>query len=497
MQVNLAYAATSQITDSFITSAVDFATNLRRPVVDFHGRVKEPFLFRQVMGGLYDVVVGDFRWSGRWTYDPVITVHPDQIFLEAFSQDESAYARLTAPMEAFEVQDTPVYGTTNIDFTQALRSAMHDLRSSRQTYFTVGDGLHVETQMRDQARVHHEEKAELPNTWLRGFLQVQGAMMIRPFLFEANPVELLSAIHYIIDNNARKPPRGMRYEFRPNEPISVVLEPWNERFVFQDTHYKGYERTVRVWGRKRLELLLNILPYADRVTVGLLGRGLPHFYICHVGNYQFALVLSGWVRNDWATSSAFDLMMPQRGLSDETIAQVYNFLVNRLVASREEIAAHILVPENQIDPALFYLCRAGLVMADPAYHRFRSRDLFGEPINLKEVFKPHPHFVQADNLIECNAVEIERVFPSDTRKHEIKVMGKVQDQNQHYHVLVAVDLESRIRFAQCQCPFFQDNIMSQGPCPHILAVWFAAKDQLQEFEDSTTIEGQERQNDTD
>jgi predicted nucleic acid-binding Zn finger protein len=36
--------------------------------------------------------------------------------------------------------------------------------------------------------------------------------------------------------------------------------------------------------------------------------------------------------------------------------------------------------------------------------------------------------------------------------------------------LLAVDDEGRIRFGQCQCQFFKDNIMSRGPCEHILAV---------------------------
>ena len=91
---------------------------------------------------LHDILISDMRRDiNRWLLDPVITVHPDQLMLEAFSTDESVYARLAIKQEAFESRIEPVYGTTNIDFTFDLRRTLQDLRSSRETVSTSRTGV--------------------------------------------------------------------------------------------------------------------------------------------------------------------------------------------------------------------------------------------------------------------------------------------------------------------------------------------------------------------
>ena len=49
-----------------------------------------------------------YRWA--WDHapeicrllDPVVSVHPDGVIFEVFSQDESSYGRVTVPMEELE-----------------------------------------------------------------------------------------------------------------------------------------------------------------------------------------------------------------------------------------------------------------------------------------------------------------------------------------------------------------------------------------------------------
>src|SRR3982750_4536009 len=114
MELALAYDRRTSLANSLTTSALDFATNLHRPPVAFRGRVKEPVLLRQLLHALHRVILGDFRWvsAEEWqlTLDPVITVHPDQLFFEAFSNDESVYGRLSAPLDAFEAEQDPTFG---------------------------------------------------------------------------------------------------------------------------------------------------------------------------------------------------------------------------------------------------------------------------------------------------------------------------------------------------------------------------------------------------
>src|SRR5262249_20936481 len=121
MEIALAYDHRTSLVSTLGTMALDFATNLRRRPVAFIGRVREPFLLRQLLLALHQTITSDLRVvsAEEWlqTLDPVITVHHDQLFFEAFSTDQSCYARLSAPLTAFESEGEVRYGTTNIDFT--------------------------------------------------------------------------------------------------------------------------------------------------------------------------------------------------------------------------------------------------------------------------------------------------------------------------------------------------------------------------------------------
>lgn len=472
MNVQFAYDHRTDVVTSLNGSAIDFAANMRRLPVAFQGQVKEPYLLRQMMLALHEVILGDFRESERWSWilDPVITVHPDELFFEAFSTDESVYGRLSAPLDAFEVAHDPVYGTTNIDFTWQLRTALQELRSSRRTDFTVGaGGFGAATNVGATAKAHFEHKVDLPETWLKGFLQVQGALAMHAFTFDVRPVDLLTAIHYFQDHSERNFSNGLRYDFRPGEAISIILEPWDYRFMMKGTSYNGYARTVRLWGRRRLQLLLGVLPYAQKVTIGVLGRGLPHFYICHCGVYQFTLVLSGWTGNDWAKGSAFDLLAPRQNVDAEKLAIVYNHLTQHFAATQEQIAIYTLLPDAEVQQILFELCRAGRVMYDPTSEQYRLRELFQEPLDMNTLFVPDPRIERARQLFQDGKVSLVSAGPSEIRKNEMRAVALVADSAEAYNVVVAVDQEGRIRFGQCQCRFFKDNIMSRGPCEHILA----------------------------
>jgi predicted nucleic acid-binding Zn finger protein len=267
----------------------------------------------------------------------------------------------------------------------------------------------------------------------------------------------------------------MRVEFTPDAPITIALEPWDQRFVLRETHYTGYERSVRLWGRRRLELLQGVLPYAEKVTVGVLGRGLPHFYICSCGPYQFTLALSGWTRNDWSKDSALDALAP-RGTPDvKLVARVYAYLGERLLARRDEIATDMGIEKGEAESALFALCRAGRAMYDPTTRQYRNRDLFAEPLDIVKLFAPNPKALAAQRLVEAGAVSLGEITPPERRddnRRETRAEARVTD-GQVYDVLVSVDSTGRLRFGRCECPFFQNNLLSRGPCEHLLAVTLA------------------------
>jgi hypothetical protein len=67
--------------------------------------------------------------------DPVITVHPDEVFFECFSQDESTYGRLGASYEVFKNIGEFACGTTNIDYSADLYNEFQKIRRYKKTMF--------------------------------------------------------------------------------------------------------------------------------------------------------------------------------------------------------------------------------------------------------------------------------------------------------------------------------------------------------------------------
>jgi hypothetical protein len=61
--------------------------------------------------------------------DPVITVHPDELFFECFSRDESSYGKLSCSHNVFESVNDFACGTTNIDYSDgSIRRVPEDPR---------------------------------------------------------------------------------------------------------------------------------------------------------------------------------------------------------------------------------------------------------------------------------------------------------------------------------------------------------------------------------
>src|SRR5262249_34088429 len=91
---------------------------------------------------------------------------------EAFSRDESTYARLTLRANAFDAVERSMPGSTNVDFSRGLRTGIERLRSGSPTSLIVEDsGIEV----RSRGRV---DRIELPDGWVHGFLAVHSSMRV-------------------------------------------------------------------------------------------------------------------------------------------------------------------------------------------------------------------------------------------------------------------------------------------------------------------------------
>jgi hypothetical protein len=490
--VRVDYASPSSFQSTRKQSDLGLTANGRRPV-RFHGKVARNVLgIRFALRALGELVWSDDTWVtddefGAFSFllDPVVTVQKDRIFFEAFSQDESAYGLVILDPADFELDGDVSTGTTNVDFTSWLWAALGEMRSSRATWFSIdAGGVEVKTA---GGGGRFEAKVELPDHWVRGFLQMGAAAALPGTRLELRPVDLLSAIRYLHHTKAKVSPRALRFEMDPGKDARLVLEPWEHVVPLKGAeHAYTEERRVRIWGRRRLRLIEPLLPYAESVRVYLKGRALPSFWSVTLPGATFVLGLSGWSRQRWTEGGGHDLV-PGLGAPDPALIDRAHALLSEHVTLTDRRLAELLgVSLPEADRALSRLCRRGRALFDVERREVRHRELFETPIDEAKLFPPDPRMERAIELIprveivDVNVQETRRVkklkTPDGPLEREIihrdhRVRGKVDGKSPE---IVVADT-GRLIFGRCDCAFFDEHLMNRGPCEHLSALLFASE----------------------
>ena len=417
--------------------------------------------------------LGELIWSsdqdGRGALDPILTVHPDGLMAEAFSSDLTAYGRLWLSPQLYEVRGTPIWGTTNVDFSSWLWGALGEMRSSRETWLRLNpQGFSLETL---GAGGRFQPKVEVPTEWFRAFLELQGALTRPCTRLRIPPMDLLAPLRFLRYSKGRLSPRALRYECHP-EGWSIVLEPWEERFGLRADE-GGPERVVRTWGRQRLRLIEPLLPFAEAVIIRLLGRAMPHFYQVQLPGMSFLLGLTGWGRQSFAVESGYSLL---RGLPQPVEEAA-------LVAREQELSQKLLSPYQPLDEELV---RRGLALFDLERGQTRYRPLTLKPLDLSALYPADPRAEEAATLKatvqECAIQEQRKLKTLTTPQGQVQRElifrdWKVQGECQGHPMELVVSEREQILFGRCDCAFFQKHLLSQGPCSHLLALYEASREQ--------------------
>jgi hypothetical protein len=399
--------------------------------------------------------------------DPVITVHPDEIFFECFSQDESSYGRLSASYEVFQNVNEFACGTTNIDYSAALYDEFQKIRSYKNTQFFVDpSGFEVKTTGESDFK---EVKIDLPDSWVRGFLQVSSAMSLPTIQFDLHPSDIYNLCFALRRRQEKMGPRSLRYILKPGEPVRMILEPWNQEIVCARSPYTGNTATeVRVWGRRRILILERLIPVARKFTVHLLGTGLPSFYVAHLNDMTFTLGLSGWTANDWSRAGNFDLMAPRAEVDDLTKQRVFNALKENWQEKPEDLAKRIGLDRSVVWGALSAYTQAGRAIYDLNKQVYRVRELSREPLTMETLRFASDREASASRFLSANAVRV-RSSTCD-REGVLHLQGTVKHGDKTYEPNLQIDRDERIIQAECTCNWHQQNKLFKGPCEHILAL---------------------------
>lgn len=403
-----------------------------------------------------------------WVLDPVITVAPDQVFFEAFSLDESSYGRLAVHEKLFADVKEFAYGTTNIDFSDSLYGELQRMRTYRPTEFQIDpSGFEVATQGRE---IYKEKKIDVPASWIRGFLQVQSAMSLPAFSFNVQPIDIYNICRFLRQHKEKQSPRSLKYVLHPGQPVKLVIEPWNEELTFSQSVYTGEQAVeIRTWGRRRLFLLERLLPLANKITIHLMGTGLPSFYVADLDGLSFTLGLSGWTRNDWAAAGNFDLMVASSGqATPEQSRLIFRELKKEKTLTDTQLAIKTGMPVSIAQAALKQLCSAGRVMFDLEIGKYRLRELTRDSLPLDELKYTNPREEKAEQLVKAGDVSLDvRQIKTDG---QIQLQGKVKDSGKTCTTQLSLDLDGRMADAECCCYFYKSNRLMQGPCEHIMAL---------------------------
>jgi hypothetical protein len=497
------YASPSVFESTRDSAIVGLAANARRPV-RFHGRVAQRlFSLRIALRALGEVIWSDDAWYGvDAVLDPVVTVHPDRLFFEAFSQDQSAYGLLIVDPGLFETEGEVRTGTTNVDFTAWLHGALGEMRSSRQTWFRIeAAGFEVRTV---GAGGRFERKVDLPDAWVRGFLQLQSAMAMPGTRVRCRPVDLLAAIRFLRYTKAKVSPRALRYEFEPGQPVSLVLEPWEHAVPLRDADHSYAEpRSIRTWGRRRLRLIEPLLPFAESVEIYLKGRALPSFYAVKLLGMTFVLGLTGWSSQRWAESASFELLTSRGGEDPDLVARTVHWLALRYHATIDELGRELGVPKEIAVRLLERLCKLGRAVYDVEAKQFRHRELFEAPIDEAKLYPPDVRSERAGAMLERGQVSVDSAVPRQTVKtkklktpdgpitrqvfyRDWQVNGSVGDQSA---ISIVLNDEGRLIFGTCTCAFFRDNLLNKGPCEHLIALMAASEPLRRDLPTSDAVPG--------
>jgi hypothetical protein len=424
------------------------------------------------MSGFYRARQKYFDWlyqkdrDAWFVLDPVITVHPDEVFFECFSQDESSYGRLGASYEVFRNIGSFACGTTNIDYSAALYDELQKIRSYKTTKFGVDpSGFEVKTTGEEDFK---EVKIDLPDSWVRGFLQVNSAMALPAQSFDLHPMDVYNACFVLRRRKEKKGPRSMRFHLEPGKPVRIGFDPWGTEITCGRSIFQGKDRhEIRVWGRRRIHILERLIPIAKRFTVHLLGQGMPSFWVADLGHMTFTLGLSGWTANDWAAAGNFDLLAPRKDVDEAAKLKVFEALKKDWLATPDALAASTALPRAQVLGALSAWTQAGRAIFDLAKGVYRARELSRDPLPLDALRFANEREADAVRFVDARAVSL-RV--SATADGMLSLSGAVKDGRREHQPSLGIDADARIVRAECTCNFFQQNKLHKGPCEHMLAL---------------------------
>ncbi len=544
-RVTLGYKGDSQVVDGADETTLAIFGNTERQPVHVHGKLKEPLDVREAFATLYRVVKTDnrrapkdrtaylahqnarksggagqnafeaqreyFEWleqndpSSWLVLDPIITAHPDRMLFEVFSKDESAYACLGLDWSALDLDGDPSYGTTNIDFSDDLHDAMQRMRSYHDTLLSIGQQAVTIKTTPDTPEVS-ERQVNVPNSWLRGFLQVQASATLPSTKVSIAPMDLYNVLRHLrLNADLKKGGRAIRVELMPGEYPRLVIEPREE--VISTSHQVFTGRTaqvIRIWGRRRWMMLTALLPLATDVELHLLGTGLPNFCVLRCGPITFTLGLTGFTSANWSQALGLDTLLPRTDQTDKGLDKVLKHLEKEWAATDKELAKATKLSAADTRHVLQIGCQRGQIMYDIAHDLYRLRPLLSD-LDLDALEFRNARERLAHDLLHGKGGSVKIISRNEIAGVGVQYIAEVnvEADRREYRCEMTIDEEGRVRRVDDTSPFYRKHQLKEGPSAPLIALRLKIAEVIREhqeargkgnisFETRTYVKRQER-----
>ncbi|MCP3920989.1 MAG: SWIM zinc finger family protein [Desulfobacterales bacterium] len=511
-EIKVGYDNESKVLESDDKSEISFLGNIYRDTVSFEGELKDPIHFREAMIALSTVVKSDYRyvpkdrskylaylqmkreasnlssWNAQQEYfnwlerndpnayfilDPLISVYPDEVSFEVFSKDEGSYAKLSVNKDAFNIKGNPTFGTTNIDFSESLLKGIKKMRSFKKSFLKIGKDVTLSTKGSEETKTL-EKQVKVPDSWLRGFLQVQSSATLKSDSFSMATLDFYNILRFLRMNKDQKGKRrGLRIELVPGQYPLIVLEPWEKVIVTSEEIYKGKEsKVLRIWGRRRLMMMKQFLPFTDKIDVNVTGSGgFPGFWIFRGKNMTLTLAITGFAAFNWAQSLNFDLLLPRQNADLKNLDVVTDTLLEKRSGSLKELTKSTGLKKMEIFKALQTACQQGLVMYDSASELYRLRPVTNENLDLRKLeFRNINERFAHDLMSIKGSIAIEKEDRFIGTGVEVTGNVTVKEDKRDYTPVILFDEDGFVKKASCTCTYYKKQGLKQGPCAHLIAL---------------------------
>ena len=403
-----------------------------RPVFS-RGKLKDPYITARCLITLSNVVQSSFNLSPfqlALLKDPIVTAGNEKIRFEGFSHCASVYARVDI-LPGGHDGEFPANGTTNVDFNQAMISALSSAGKSENVVLSVGK---KEVAISKSNEKIVERKVPLPTKWIKGLTLVQLFLADAEKNVSFNKIQTLQLFQSLPNG---KPKTDYYLVMRGNRPSFSPVKS---------------NSSICIGGIHRLRLLEPLIPLANELRVFAHPQMQSTTWQLYFGDIRFSLSLS---RDFWRGFSGEGAALESliEDVPDSWIDAVDKYSYANQEFNPTLLAIQEGIDLKKIDNITGRLSAMGLLGFDLDENHFFYRRL---PFKLSRIVSLI-RLKDAEKLLQEGKVAI-------TLKNDNKIEARVEGSGVKH--LVIIDGESE----KCTCTWFSKHQGERGLCKHILAV---------------------------